>query len=78
VDVHLQGAAVSRPPLSIQKRWNSLQNTNQQRFLFSELPCHFETDPTTVAGMRKSMKIPVLVCALLGTITLPIAAGTPE
>ena len=24
------------------------------------------------------MKIPVLVCALLGTITLPIAAGTPE
>jgi len=28
--------------------------------------------------MRKSMKIPVLVCALLGTITLPIAAGTPE
>ena len=28
--------------------------------------------------MRKSMKIPVLVCALLGTITLPIVAGTPE
>jgi hypothetical protein len=28
--------------------------------------------------MRKSMKIPALVCLLLGIITLPIAAGTPE
>jgi len=28
--------------------------------------------------MRKSMKIPAFVCALLGTITLPMAAGTPE
>ena len=27
--------------------------------------------------MKKSIKIPLLVCALLGTITLPIVAGTP-
>jgi hypothetical protein len=50
----------------------------QQRFFFSELPCHFETEPTTVAGMGKFMKIHVLICALLGIITLPIAGGTPE
>jgi hypothetical protein len=28
--------------------------------------------------MRKSIRIPLLVCTLLSTITLPIAAGTPE
>jgi hypothetical protein len=42
------------------------------------LACHFETEQNTVAGMRKSMKIRLLVCALLGTITLPTVAGTPE
>jgi hypothetical protein len=40
------------------------------------LACHFEIEPTTVAGMRKSMEIPALMCALLGTIALPIASGT--
>jgi hypothetical protein len=70
--------AVSSPPLSIQRKWNSLQNADQQRFFFYELACHFESEATTGASMRKSIKIPVLVCALLGTITLPIAAGTPE
>ncbi len=65
-------------PLSIRRKWNSPRNATQQRFFFSELPCHFESELTTVAGMRKSVKIHVLVCALLGTITLPIAAGTPE
>ncbi len=34
--------------------------------------------PTTVADMKQSMKIPGLVCALLGTTILPISAGTPE
>ena len=28
--------------------------------------------------MRKSIKIPLLVCALLSTISLAIAAATPE
>jgi hypothetical protein len=28
--------------------------------------------------MRKFIRIPVLVCMLLGAITLPISAGTPE
>jgi hypothetical protein len=65
-------------PLSIPRKWNSPRNATQQRFFFFELPCHFASELTTVAGMRKSMKIHVLVCALLGTITLPIAAGTPE
>jgi hypothetical protein len=61
-----------------QRKWNSLQNANQQRFFFCELACRFENAPTTVAGMRKCMKISALICALLGTITLSIAAGTPE
>ena len=42
------------------------------------MACHFEIEPTTVAGMRKSVKIPALICALLSTIALPIASGTPE
>ncbi len=28
--------------------------------------------------MRKFMRIPVLICILLGAITLPVSAGTPE
>ncbi|PYK49980.1 MAG: hypothetical protein DME20_05410, partial [Verrucomicrobia bacterium] len=28
--------------------------------------------------MKKSMKIAGLICALFGTLTLPIVAGTPE
>jgi hypothetical protein len=78
VNVHLQPATVSSPPPSIQRKWNSLQNADQQRFFFHELACHFETELTTVARMRKSIKIPLLVCALLSTITLAIVAGTPE
>jgi hypothetical protein len=42
------------------------------------LACNFETEPTTVAAMKKSMKIPGLICALFGTFTPPIVAGTPE
>jgi hypothetical protein len=58
--------------------WNSPRNADQQRFFFHELACHFETGSTTVARMRKSIKIPLLVCALLSTIILAIAAGRPE
>ena len=60
------------------REWNSLQNAHQQRFFSLELACNFETEPTTVADMRKSITIPGLVCALLSMITLPIAFGTPE
>jgi hypothetical protein len=79
VNVHLQEAAVSTLPLfDFRESGISLQNTDRQRLFFCELACHFENEPATVAGMGKSMKIPALICALLGTNTLPIAAGTPE
>jgi len=58
--------------------WNSLRNAHQQRFFSCELACKFETGRTTVADMRKSIKILSLVCALLSMISLPIAFGTPE
>src|SRR5204862_7396072 len=75
----IQGAAFpNSAAIDFQRKWNSLQNADQQRFFFCELACHLKNAPTTVAGMRKSMKIPAFVCALLGTITLPMAAGTPE
>jgi hypothetical protein len=78
VNVHLQRATISKPPLSIQRKWNSLQNADQQRFFSCELACQFEAEATTVADMRKPIIIPSLICALLSTITLPIAFGTPE
>jgi len=60
------------------REWNSLQNADQQRIFSCELACKFETEPTTVTDMRKSITIPSLVCALLSTVSLPIASGTPE
>jgi hypothetical protein len=78
VNVHLQQATVSIPPPSIRRKWNSLQNANQQRFFFSELACHLETEANTVADMKKSTRFLSVVCALLATLTLPIASGTPE
>lgn len=60
------------------REWNSLQNAGQQRIFSCELACKFETEPTTVGDMRKSITIPSLVCALLSTVSLPIASGTPE
>src|SRR6266403_4646836 len=68
---------VRRPSISM-REWNSLQNADQQRFFFRKLACNFESGPTTVAAMRSPMKIPGMICALLGTITLSIAAGTSE
>jgi hypothetical protein len=60
------------------REWNSLPNADQQRFFSCELTCKFETEPTTVTDMKKSITIPSLVCALLSTVSLPIASGTPE
>jgi len=60
------------------REWNSLQNADQQRFFSCELACKFETEATTVTDMRTSITIPSLVCALLSTVSLPIASGTPE
>src|SRR4029077_20907698 len=68
---------VRRLPISM-REWNSLQNAHQQRFFACELACEFETEATTVADMRKSITIPSLVCALLSTVSLPIASGTSE
>jgi len=42
------------------------------------LACLDATEPNTVLRMRKFMRIPVLICILLGAITLPVSAGTPE
>src|SRR5256885_1570179 len=57
---------------------SSLRKTDQQRFFFCKLACLFKTKPTTVAGMTTFIKISSLVFTFLVTITLPIAAGTPE
>jgi len=72
-----QRSPVRRLSISM-REWNSLQNADQQRFFSCELACKFETEPTTVADMRRSITIPSLVCALLSTVSLPIASGTPE
>src|SRR5205823_7679239 len=40
--------------------------------------CNFETEPTTVAGMRTFIKISTLFLALLVTMSLHVAAATPE
>src|SRR6266404_7237383 len=68
---------VRRPSISM-RDWNSLPNAGQQRFFSCEWARKFETGPTTVAAMRSPMKIPGMICALLGTITLSIASGTSE
>jgi hypothetical protein len=41
------------------------------------LACLDATEPNTVVRMRKFMRIPVLICILLGAIALPVTAGTP-
>jgi hypothetical protein len=58
--------------------WNSPRNATQQRFFFCKLACLFKTEPTTVAGMTTFIKISSVVFALLATISLRVAAGTPE
>src|SRR6266516_468626 len=60
------------------EEWSSPQKTDQQRFLFCKLACVFKTGPTTVAGMTTFIKISSLVFAFLVSISLPLAAGTPE
>src|SRR5213594_4744726 len=57
---------------------SSLRKTDQQRFFFCKLACLLKTEPTTLAGMTTFIKISSLVFAFLVSITLPIAAGTPE
>src|SRR5438309_2363614 len=57
---------------------SSLRKTDQQRFSFCKLACRLKTEPTTLAGMTTFIKISSLVFTFLITITLPIAAGTPE
>jgi hypothetical protein len=78
VNVHLQRATVSSPPPSIRRKWNSLQNADQQRFFFYELACLFKIEPSTVAVMTISTKFFSLVFPLLITISLALTAGTPE
>jgi hypothetical protein len=58
--------------------WNSPRNATQQRFFFCKLACLFKTEPTTVAGMTTFIKISSVVLAFLVSISLPLAAGTPE
>src|SRR6266478_1581302 len=58
--------------------WSSPRKTDQQRFFFCKLACLFEAGPTTVPGMTTFIKISSLVFALLATISLPLAAGTPD
>jgi hypothetical protein len=60
------------------EEWSSSRTTDQQRFFFCKLACFFKTEPTTLAGMTTFIKISSLVFALLVTISLTIAAGTPE
>src|SRR5437870_6589320 len=60
------------------EEWSSSQKTDQQRFFLCKLACRLKTGPTTVSGMTTFIKISSLVFIFLVTITLPIAAGTPE
>src|SRR6266513_8954 len=59
VNVHSRSGVPQHRRYRFQRKWNSLQNADQQRFFFCELACHFENAPTTVAGVRKSMKFPL-------------------
>jgi hypothetical protein len=65
--------------LSMPRRavWNSLRNATQQRFFFFELPCLAQTEPTTVAAMKTSMKTFSIAGTLLLAVALGIVAGTP-
>jgi hypothetical protein len=58
--------------------WSSPRKTDQQRFFFCKLACLFETGPTTVPGMTTFIKISSLVFAFLATISMRVAAGTPD
>jgi len=49
-----------------------------KRFFFCKLACRFQTGPTTVAAMTIFIKISSLLFAFLVSISLPLAAGTPE
>src|SRR6266513_2317790 len=60
------------------EEWSSPRKTDQQRFFFCKLACLFKTGPTTVANMTTFIKISSLVFAFLVSISLPLAAGTPE
>src|SRR6266478_5389569 len=60
------------------EEWSSPRKTDQQRFFFCKLACLVKTGPTTVAGMTTFIKISSLVFAFLVSISLPLAASTPE
>src|SRR6266700_814673 len=60
------------------EEWSSPRKTDQQRFFFCKLACLFKTGRTTVPGMTTFIKISSLVFAFLLSISLPLAAGTPE
>src|SRR5205809_5580504 len=60
------------------EEWSSSRKTDQQRFFFCKLACRFQTGPTTVAAMTTFIKISSLLFAFLVSISLPLAAGTPE
>jgi len=60
------------------EEWSSPRKTDQQRFFFCKSACLFKTGPTTVAGITTFIKISSLVLAFLVSISLPLAAGTPE
>src|SRR6266487_1393231 len=60
------------------EEWSSPRKTDQQRFFFCKLACLLKTGRTTVPGMTTFIKISSLVFAFLLSISLPLAAGTPE
>jgi hypothetical protein len=60
------------------EEWSSPRKTDQQRFFFCKLACLFKTGPTTVAGITTFIKISSLVFALLATISMRVAADTPD
>ena len=61
-----------------QAKWNSPRDASQQRFFFFELACLAETEPTTVAAMKFSIRLVTLFSALLLTGALATVAATPE
>jgi hypothetical protein len=72
VDVHRE------PSMPGRAEWNTPRSASQQRFLFFELACVAEIQPTTVAAMKTSRKTFTVAGALLFSVALSIVAGTPE
>jgi hypothetical protein len=60
------------------EEWNSPRNAAQQRFSLVNWLASLKASQLLWQGMTKSAKISCLLCALLATITLPIAAAAPE